>query len=527
MIRVRRSCPLALPFLVALALPLGAVAQPFRRGPEFQVNTVTSFVQKLPSLSSDADGDFVVVWQSYHDGSGAGVFGQRFSSAGVAQAVEFQVNTHFTTHQFDAAVAADADGDFVVVWTSRDQDGGAFYGVFAQRFSSTGGLVGVEFHVNSYTLGNQIFPTIATDADGDFVVAWTSAGQDGAGYAVFARRFSSDGVSQALEFQVSAHTISDQAHPWADSEGDGDFIVVWTSRQQDGEGYGVFAQRFSSAGTTQAGEFQVNTYTGSYQSYPSVALTPDGGFVVAWQSYGQAGSGWDIFARPFSSAGGPLASEFQVNLRTQDYQRRPVLATDADAGFVIVWQSNNQDGDGHGVFGRLFSSDAAPSTGEFQVNLHTQSSQDFPALAPLADGDFVVAWESYGQDGANQGIFAQRFKAEIALDIDGDGTTQALTDGILVLRFLFGFTGGVLVAGAVDPACTRCDAAAIEPYLDLISDLLNVDGNPEKDALTDGLLVIRFLFGFTGNQLINGAVGENCTRCDAPSIEDLLAAHSV
>ena len=135
---------------------------------------------------------------------------------------------------------------------------------------------------------------------------------------------------------------------------------------------------------------------------------------------------------------------------------------------------------------------------------------------------------SYGQDGSNQGVFAQRFAKGFTLDIDGDGTTQALTDGILVLRFLFGFTGGTLVASAVDPDCTRCDAPAIEDYLEQITPLLNVDGNPSNpmNPLTNGLLVLRYLFGFTGDVLIAGAVSPTCTRCDAPMIETYLALHS-
>ena len=64
-----------------------------------------------------------------------------------------------------------------------------------------------------------------------------------------------------------------------------------------------------------------------------------------------------------------------------------------------------------------------------------------------ADGDFVVAWESFGQDGSDRGIFAQRFKIPAVLDIDGNGATAALTDGLLVLRYLFGFTGATLTAG--------------------------------------------------------------------------------
>ena len=67
-------------------------------------------------------------------------------------------------------------------------------------------------------------------------------------------------------------------------------------------------------------------------------------------------------------------------------------------------------------------------------------------------GDFVVAWHSYGQDGSTGGVFAQRFDNVAVLDVDGNGATAPLTDGLLVLRFLFGFTGSTLTAGAVDLA---------------------------------------------------------------------------
>ncbi|HUP24643.1 MAG TPA: hypothetical protein VNB06_17095 [Thermoanaerobaculia bacterium] len=42
--------------------------------------------------------------------------------------------------------------------------------------------------------------------------------------------------------------------------------------------------------------------------------------------------------------------------------------------------------------------------------------------------------------------------------------------------------------------------------------------------LSDGLLVLRYLFGFTGSTLTNGAVGAGCTRCDASTIELFLQA---
>ena len=83
-----------------------------------------------------------------------------------------------------------------------------------------------------------------------------------------------------------------------------------------------------------------------------------------------------------------------------------------------------------------------------------------------SDGDFVVTWRSDTQDGSARGVFAQRYTIPGDLDIDGNGSADPLTDGILVLRYLFGFTGNTLVTGAIDvDGCSRCDAASIEAYL--------------------------------------------------------------
>ena len=99
------------------------------------------------------------------------------------------------------------------------------------------------------------------------------------------------------------------------------------------------------------------------------------------------------------------------------------------------------------------------------MNIYTTSDQYHPAVAADSDGGFVVVWESLGQDGSSHGVFAQRYGQPALLDIDGNGETEALTDGLLILRYLFGFTGATLVTGAVGTGCIRCDAPAIEAYL--------------------------------------------------------------
>ncbi|MGE0642375.1 MAG: Ig-like domain-containing protein [Nitrospira sp.] len=111
---------------------------------------------------------------------------------------------------------------------------------------------------------------------------------------------------------------------------------------------------------------------------------------------------------------------------------------------------------------------------------------------------------------------------QATLDIDLNGQTDALSDSTLITRYLFGFTGTTLTTGAVDPAGQRTDPAAIVSYLDSIRPSLDVDLNGQADALTDGVLITRHLFGFTGTTLTAGAVDPAGQRTDPAAIATYL-----
>lgn len=109
------------------------------------------------------------------------------------------------------------------------------------------------------------------------------------------------------------------------------------------------------------------------------------------------------------------------------------------------------------------------------------------------------------------------------LDIDQDGNTDALTDGLLVIRHLFGFRNNGLTDRAVNlEFCLRCTSSEIADYLTTLEEAgdLDIDEDGMSDALTDGLLVTRFLFGFRGNSLVDSACG--IPPCSALTIEARL-----
>ena len=173
---------------------------------------------------------------------------------------EFQVNTTTAHHALTASVAADDQGGFVVVWESTSNDGqdGSGYGVLARRFDSSGSALGQDFQVNSYTSGHQKRPDVAMDSDGDFVVVWVS-NTPSVQYRLFAQRFSSTGSRVAVEFQVSTKTLAGEIRGRVETNASGDFAIAWDS--SDGDDLGVLARRFSSTGEPVAEEFVVNSHT--------------------------------------------------------------------------------------------------------------------------------------------------------------------------------------------------------------------------------------------------------------------------
>jgi hypothetical protein len=383
------------------------VASPL--GVELRINTQTGNSQGDPSIAMDADGDYVVTWESNaQDGSGYGIYAQRYNAAGVPQGNEFRANQTTQLSQSFPAVAMDADGDFVITWQSDNQDGSS-HAVYAQRYNAAGVAQGGEFRVNTFTNNSQSSPAVAMDGDGDFVIAWQSFGQDGSNFGIYARRYNAAGTAQGGEFRVNNYTNSAQANPSVAMDADGDFIIAYQSNVQDGNSMGVYARRYNAAGTAQGGEFRVNTQTVGSQFWPGVDMDSDGDFVVAWHSYGQDGSSYGIYAQRYNAAAAPQGSEFRVNTNTTNSQTKPSVALDEDGDFTITWNSLGQDGSSYGVYAQTYSAAGVPQQPEFLVNTYTAGNQGDPVIAMQANGDFVVAWHSDLQDGSGFGIYAQQF----------------------------------------------------------------------------------------------------------------------
>jgi hypothetical protein len=390
-------------------------------------------------VAADGTGGFVAVWESTasdgSDSSSRSVHGLRFDASGDPIGAQFQINTYTTGFQDEPSVAVVADGNFVVVWGSDGSSGSdsSSRSIQGQRYDVSGNPIGSEFQVNTYTTSVQNLPVIWAAADGSFVVAWQglgSADTDTDSWSVHAQRYDASVNPVGTEFQVNTYTTGDQRLASVTIDSQRNFVVVWQSEGSSGNDDSLISiqgQRYDADGIPIGGEFQINSYTTSYQIYPQVASASDGDFAVVWRSTGSSGSDSDstsIQAQRFavpktgSEFGGAAASdEFQVNTYTTGDQPHPGVAVSTAGDFVVVWHSDGSSGtdsSGRSVHAQRYAADGSPAGVEFQVNTYTTGDQHRPGVAMDADGDFMVVWHSFGSAGTDtlgESVQAQRYDA--------------------------------------------------------------------------------------------------------------------
>ena len=370
--------------LVLLALEAVISSAQVPAGGQFEVTPSSYYQPVLGAVAADPTGRFVVVWSRepvYPPGPPplpSGTRGQRFDAAGAPLGAEFEIDGQFDYSR--PGVAVSDSGAFVVAWASES---GSLSDVFLRRYSASGQPLGDAVRVNSYVTAWQSWPSVASDAAGNIVVAWISDTQDGSVYGVYAQRFDAAGSPRGSEFRVNANTIGLQRLGAVASDAAGNFVIVWADASGlDGSGYGVFGQRYDAAGNPRGPNFRVNTYTFGTQFFPEVASDRAGNFMVTWHVFGQDGRPFGIFAQRYDAAGTPRGPEFRVNTTPLITTYNPVVASGAAGDFVVAW------GNAETAYGQRFDASGAQRGSQFRV----ADNASGPSLASDAAGNIVFVW---------------------------------------------------------------------------------------------------------------------------------------
>lgn len=240
-------------------------------GTNFLINQFTSYNQRTPAIAPLKNGGFVVAWVSEQERMAApnlgnndstyytastivtpsvDIYARLYNSNGIAATNglgttnEFLVNTD-SNPCANPDVAVAVDGSFMITWDAFDMANPTnSLDIYARSFTSAG-VGGAVVLVNAYTYGDQYVPRISPIA-GDYLIVWTSLGQDGSREGVFGQFVHEDGSLVGGEFLVNTTTASQQMQQAVASDGVDQFLAVWAGFNATNYNFDLYAQRYAN-----------------------------------------------------------------------------------------------------------------------------------------------------------------------------------------------------------------------------------------------------------------------------------------
>jgi hypothetical protein len=257
-------------------------------GEETLVNQFSPYNQRNPAIATLPGGNFVVVWVSEKhftevspvgsivdgkDRSDVQISGRIFNSSGIPVGNEFRINATNAMVCADPSVSVSTNGSFLVTWSQFT--GATSWDVHGRMFGNDGRTQGNAFRLNTYTKGDQAGSQV-TVLGSDFLVAWTSLGQDGSQEGIFGQVVS-DGVLTGSELCINTTTRNIQTEPAVVPLGTNQFVAVWTHFAGMASGFNVMAQKY-------------DVLTAAKPNHPSVAAISQSSLLVSWPAVSLAQS---------------------------------------------------------------------------------------------------------------------------------------------------------------------------------------------------------------------------------------------
>lgn len=454
---------------------------------EHIVSTDASSARSVASADVDGDGDIDLLSASANDDKIAWYENNGDSA-----------NPGFTEH----LVSSTADHANGV--SSADVNGDGHIDLLS---ASGAGFGRITWYENNGDSANPAFTEhlISDNVNGAFSVA--SADFDGDGdadllYALSNAWYKNDGAGNFTEQVVSSDSNTVIAVSIVDVNSDGHFDLISSTLNAwyENDGAGNFTEHTTS----------LNAFNTLFIS--SADLNGDGDTDLIGASFSENKIAWYEQIEPPNNVP-VITSPNTINIEENTTSVHDLIASDTDGDALSYSISDGADK-------TLFTINA---TGQ----LSFLSAPDFETPGD-ADSNNIYEVEITVDDG-NGGSAVQTISVTVtndpvdhfSWDVDDDGRSSFTSDGIIVIRYLFGFRGDQLVSGVLGDNAGR-DTAAIEQYLTVNLELLDIDGDGVAKPLSDGLMLVRFLAGFTGDTLINAAVNTAGTRTTAEEIVDYL-----
>ena len=361
---------------------------------DFLVNDDSVFSdQSRPEVAIDNGGNFIIAWDDDRNGF-SNIYAQRYSANGGTIGSNFRVDDADYSSTYYPDIATDSSGGFIIAWTDL-RNGNS--DIFAQRYSADGFAIGSNFLVNDDGgNSNQEVPAIAIDETGGFVICWEDF-RNGR-FDVYAQKYSSDGTTVGNNFLVNSNGSENSADRPAIAINDsGAFIIVWEGSQA------IYAQRFSYDGT--AIEDNILVTDGGYgEGYrPAIAIDGEGSIVMCWNDFRNGDS--DIYAQRYSSEGSIIGNNFMINDDdSNSAQINPAISVNEEGNFVICWIDDQYLTTQ--ITGRAYRTNGTPVDSSFTVNIFNITMAHYEPTCALAGDRLISSWQAKTVPGLRYDVFA-------------------------------------------------------------------------------------------------------------------------
>ena len=280
-------------------------------------------------------------------------------------------------------------GVSVIVYSDRDSATGLGNEIYISRSDASGTFAAAPAQVNVTSAGAQQNADVAMNVGGRHVVVWQSRDQDGDGWGIYARIYDAAGTAITGEILVNQTAGGDEVDPSVAIDGDGGFVVAWVAADaNNGE---VNFRRFDSAGLARDDEVEATGAAEDTYGAPTVAVAADGTFGIAWTRKLGSGSGdTDVQFAAYTPEGVAIAAPAVLHAALAGNQAEPTIAA-AGGHFIVAW-SDDSAGDATIVARAITATTAVPVAAEFQVSQDSDGDRSRPSVAGDAAGNFTIGW---------------------------------------------------------------------------------------------------------------------------------------
>jgi len=420
----------------------------------FQVNDATTNLCLSPALAMHAEGDFVVAWRNKLSSEQFEVDVKRYSNQGVIAGTQVIAIPSGVSNTPPAIVIA-PDGTCLVAGNQITQVSptSTKYDILARRLDGDNQPTGSVFVLNGSVLRPRLRPAIAINQWGGYSAIWDSyTSSSNSQLKTFVRTFSSADIPTSDEIQVGSGAFASIAMDWG-----GNFAVTW-SNGLDTANSDVLVRPYGIDALLIGNEQLVNSFTTDAQNFPSIAMDADGDAVIAWRSNLQDGDSWGVFAQRYAGAPPSVWSGTVNNNSPQrssitntslNFNRTLVLPPNATDAFTVTGPSGDVpfqlDLTGStpaGTVANLVYPGGLPN-GQYNLTVHASMIHD--TAGQVMGADYVMSFHrllgDFNGDARVDGNDFAVFRTAIGsqnttFDLNGDGQVNAVD--FIQFRMTFG-----------------------------------------------------------------------------------------